>query len=278
MVGNNFQRHSACKSLFQEPLARVGVLPREDFVCSTSRKEAFLGSGGPFEVSSENPSEDLSRSILHFSDRIFKLGLSSRLSRDRRQDLYDRKRWCLKTCSAILWLFCLISGHRIMVWKGPRSPKHSAMIAVLRSYLSPLFLLLGRDPCGDRILRSCLQKHPATALANYELGVPSKNRLVKANHGSEQLSVNSEWRWLWMHSPVNLETLEHKTECECIILTTHMTENREGQRLSGRILCDAAILLLRCPISPDTSLGRLAPPHNGAIMNVGKWVWASKSG
>ena len=28
-------------------------------------------------------------------------------------------------------------------------------------------LLLGRDLCGDRILRPCLQKGPATALANY---------------------------------------------------------------------------------------------------------------
>ena len=50
--------------------------------------------------------------------------------------------------------------------KGPRSPKHIAIISLLRSYLSPLFLLLGRDPCGDRILRSCLQKGPATAPAN----------------------------------------------------------------------------------------------------------------
>ena len=69
------------------------------------------------------------------------VGLSWRLSRDKRQDLCDRKR--------------------------PQKPKHIAIIAVLRSYLSPLFLLLGRDLCGDRILRSCLQKGPMTALANY---------------------------------------------------------------------------------------------------------------
>ena len=36
-----------------------------------------------------------------------------------------------------------------------------------QSYLSPLFLLLGRDPCSDMILRSCLQKGPTTAPANY---------------------------------------------------------------------------------------------------------------
>ena len=60
-----------------------------------------------------------------------------------------------------------MSGYAIMVGKGARTPKHIAIIAVLRSYLSPLFLLLGRDACGDRILRSCLQKGPATTLANY---------------------------------------------------------------------------------------------------------------
>ena len=32
--------------------------------------------------------------------------------------------------------------------------------------LPDFFLLLGREPCGDRILRSCLQKGPATAPAN----------------------------------------------------------------------------------------------------------------
>ena len=36
-----------------------------------------------------------------------------------------------------------------MVWKGPRSPKHIAIVVVLRSYLSPLFLPLGRGECGD---------------------------------------------------------------------------------------------------------------------------------
>ena len=63
--------------------------------------------------------------------------------------------------------FRLISGKTIMVWKGPGSPKRIAIIAVLRSHVSPLFLLLGRDLCGNRILRSCLQKGHATALANY---------------------------------------------------------------------------------------------------------------
>ena len=62
--------------------------------------------------------------------------------------------------------FCLISGRAIMVWKSSRSPKHIAMSKFLRSYLSPLFLPLGREPCGDRILRSCLQKAPATARSN----------------------------------------------------------------------------------------------------------------
>ena len=47
----------------------------------------------------------------------------------------------LRSCGS----FCLISGHTIMVWAGPGSPKPLALRAVLRSYLSPLFLLLGRD-------------------------------------------------------------------------------------------------------------------------------------
>ena len=51
--------------------------------------------------------------------------------------------------------------------KGPRSPKHIATIAVCDPISHLLSLLLGRDPCGDRILRSCLQKGPATTPANY---------------------------------------------------------------------------------------------------------------
>ena len=53
--------------------------------------------------------------------------------------------------------------------KGPRSPKHIATIAVCDPIFHLLSLLLGRDPCGDRIWRSCLQKGPATTLANYGL-------------------------------------------------------------------------------------------------------------
>ena len=69
-------------------------------------------------------------------------------------------RCVLRSCAS----FCLISGHAIMVWKGPRSPKHIVIINFLWSYLSPLSLLLGREPCGNRILRSCLQsqKCPST--------------------------------------------------------------------------------------------------------------------
>ena len=54
-----------------------------------------------------------------------------------------------------------------MVWKGLRRPKHIATIAVCDPIFHLLFLLLGRDPCRDRILRSCLQKGPATTPANY---------------------------------------------------------------------------------------------------------------
>ena len=39
-------------------------------------------------------------------------------------------------------------------------------MSLSRSYLSPLSLLLGREPCGDRILRSCLQNASATAHSN----------------------------------------------------------------------------------------------------------------
>ena len=52
----------------------------------------------------------------------------------------------LRSCGC----FCLRSGHTIMVWKRPRSPqKHIARIVVLRSSLSPLSLLLGRDPLAN---------------------------------------------------------------------------------------------------------------------------------
>ena len=69
----------------------------------------------------------------------------------------------LRSCA----FFCLTSGHTIMVSKGPRSPKHAAIAIFSRSYLSPLSLLFGREPCGDSILRSRLQKAPATARSNY---------------------------------------------------------------------------------------------------------------
>ena len=55
-----------------------------------------------------------------------------------------------------------------MVGKGPRRPKPIATIAFCDPIFHPLSLLLGRDPCGDMILRSCLQKGPATTPANYE--------------------------------------------------------------------------------------------------------------
>ena len=67
--------------------------------------------------------------------------------------------------------------------KGPRSPKQIATVAVCDPIFHLLPLLLGRDPCGDRILRSCLQKGPATALANYvwgQFGVTSSIAARKA--------------------------------------------------------------------------------------------------
>ena len=59
-----------------------------------------------------------------------------------------------------------------MVWKGPRSPKHTATLAFCDPIFHPLSLLLGRDPCGDRILRSCLQNGPTTTPANYAHSCP----------------------------------------------------------------------------------------------------------
>ena len=89
---------------------------------------------------------------------------------DRRQDLCDRKRWCLKNCFAILWLFLLDFRAYNQSSKGPQKPKiycDYSSFAVLSFTPYSNKKLLGRDPCGDRILRSCLQKGPATALANY---------------------------------------------------------------------------------------------------------------
>ena len=81
--------------------------------------------------------------------------------------------------------FCIISGHTIMVWKGRRNPKHTAIISYLRYYLSPLSLLSGREPCGDRILQSCLQKAPATAHSNYSCGWKEcTHHLFVAQHDS----------------------------------------------------------------------------------------------
>ena len=89
------------------------------------------------------------------------------MSRKRRQDLCHRKRWCLKNCFAILWLSLLALSAYNHGLKGPQKPKHMATIALCDPIFHPLSLLLGRDPCGDRILRACLQKGPATTPANY---------------------------------------------------------------------------------------------------------------
>ena len=56
--------------------------------------------------------------------------------------------------------------------KAPQKHKTSCdnkFFAIL--FLTSVFqsLLLGREPCGDGIWRSCLQKAPATARSNYEV-------------------------------------------------------------------------------------------------------------
>ena len=68
-------------------------------------------------------------------------------------------------------VFAWFQGIQSWFERKQKPKKHIAIVVALRSYLSPLFLLLGRGPCGDRILRSCLQEGPATALANYGVGV-----------------------------------------------------------------------------------------------------------
>ena len=60
---------------------------------------------------------------------------------------------------AILWLFLLDFMTCNHALKGPQKPK-----------------LLGWDPCGDRILRSSLQKGLATAPANYPSPPPNLAR------------------------------------------------------------------------------------------------------
>ena len=52
-----------------------------------------------------------------------------------------------KSCAC----FRLISAHTIMVWKVPQKPKTYCNNKLLQSHLSPLFLLLGRERCGDRM-------------------------------------------------------------------------------------------------------------------------------
>ena len=73
-----------------------------------------------------------------------------------------------ETVFAIVWLSLLYLSAYNHGLKNSRSPKHSATIAFCDPIFHPLSLLLGRDPCGDRILRSCLQKGPATTPANYD--------------------------------------------------------------------------------------------------------------
>ena len=53
--------------------------------------------------------------------------------------------------------------------KGPQEPKHITIISFVRSSLSPLSVL-GREPCGARILRSWRHTVPVTAPSNYGPG------------------------------------------------------------------------------------------------------------
>ena len=71
---------------------------------------------------------------------------------------------------AILWLFLLDLSAYNHGLKGPQKPKTYCDNSICDPIFHPLSLLLGRDPCGDRILRSCLQKGPATTPANYVHG------------------------------------------------------------------------------------------------------------
>ena len=54
------------------------------------------------------------------------------------------------------WSQCIQSWFE----RAPKAQPHIATIACCDPIFHPLSLLLGRDPCGDRILRSCLQKGP----------------------------------------------------------------------------------------------------------------------
>ena len=64
--------------------------------------------------------------------------------------------------NASLWLFLLDLSAYNHGLKGPQKPKHMATIAFCTPIFHPLSLLLGWDPCDDRILRSCLHEGPAT--------------------------------------------------------------------------------------------------------------------
>ena len=92
-----------------------------------------------------------------------KLELSWRLSHERRQDLCDRERreivskCVLRSCAC----FCLISGYRILVSKGPRSPKHIATLSFCDHIFTSVFTVRSgaREPCGDQVLRSRLENN-----------------------------------------------------------------------------------------------------------------------
>ena len=73
-------------------------------------------------------------------------------------------------CQMFMCLFWPLQT--IIVCGSTRRVSHIAIIHFLRSYLSCLSLLLGRELCGGRILRSSLQNAPATARSNYgSLGI-----------------------------------------------------------------------------------------------------------
>ena len=90
---------------------------------------------------------------------------------DRRRDLATGSNSVSKIVLRSCGCFCLISRQTIMVWKAPRNPKQIAIIAVLRPYLSTLFLLLGRESRLGTVWRQDLAilspEGPATAPANY---------------------------------------------------------------------------------------------------------------
>ena len=159
-----------------------------------------------------------------------------------------------------------------MAWKGPRSPKHIVIIAILRSYLSPLFLLLGRDPCGDSTCQ----------LRKWGFWTPKPSFRRWAEYGFGEHGFKHRAQWVFLPSPSSGERAQWVPLSLLFVWQSELTEfSRRTHRVCPKTQWGSVSSLLRnstletvlrpFPIfSRNWGLGPVILSHSAM---VGKTLW-----